>query len=98
MKHAGPKALDRLEPLLRQLRAHDGLKEKSRGCFYLGGRGFLHFHEHGDDELYADIGLGSEFDRLPAMTAAQQRTILRLTARALAGATRPRDGKRSRPR
>ncbi len=47
MKHAGPKALDRLEPLLERLRRHGGLKEKSRGCFYLGGKGFLHFHEHG---------------------------------------------------
>jgi hypothetical protein len=88
MKHAGPKALDRLEPLLKSLRAFDGLKEKSRGCFYLRGRGFLHFHEHGADELYADIGLGSGFDRLPAMTQAQRKTILKLTAKALA------DGKR----
>jgi hypothetical protein len=94
MKHAGQEALDRLEPLLRELRAHDGLKEKSRGCFYLGGRGFLHFHEHGDDELYADIGLGADFDRLPAMTASHHRTILRLTVRALADARRKRDGKR----
>jgi hypothetical protein len=90
MKHAGPKALDRLEPLLRQLRAQDGLKEKSRGCFYLGGRGFLHFHEHGDDELYADIGLGDDFARLPAMTANQHKTILRLTARALSDGKGPR--------
>jgi hypothetical protein len=90
MKHAGPKALDRLEPLLRQLRAHEGLKEKSRGCFYLGGRGFLHFHEHGDNELYADIGLGGDFDRLPAMTATQHKTILKITARALADGKPPR--------
>lgn len=88
MKHAGAKALDRLEPLLARLRAHAELKEKSRGCFYLRGRGFLHFHEHGVDELYADIGLGSGFDRLPAMTAAQHKTILKRTAQALA------DGKR----
>jgi hypothetical protein len=84
MKHAGPKALDRLEPLLGQLRGHAGLKEKSRGCFYLRGRSFLHFHEHGIDELYADIGLGSDFERLPAITAAQHKTILKRTAKALA--------------
>lgn len=90
MKHASPKALDRLEPLLRQLRAQEGFKEKSRGCFYLGGRGFLHFHEHGEDELYADIGLGDDFTRLPAMTAAQHKAILRRTIRALAdGRRRP---------
>jgi hypothetical protein len=92
MKHAGPKALDRLEPLLDRLRAREGLKEKSRGCFYLGGRGFLHFHEHGDDELYADIRLGDDFTRLPAMTAAQHTAILQMTARALA------DGKPLRKR
>ena len=92
MKHAGPKALDRLEPLLAQLRRHGELKEKSRGCFYLRGRGFLHFHEHGEDELHADIGLGDDFQRLPAMTQAQHKTILKLTARAIA------DGKPARAR
>jgi len=92
MKHAGPKTLDRLEPLLVQIRAFEGLKEKSRGCFYLKSKGFLHFHEHGDGEIYADIGLGSEFDRLPAMTAAQYKKILALTAKAL------RDGKPAKAR
>ena len=87
MKHAGPNTLDRLEPLLRQIRALGGLKEKSRGCFYIKGKGFLHFHEHGDDEIWADIGLGKEFDRLRAETDAQHKKILSLTARAL------RDGK-----
>lgn len=87
MKHAGPKALDRLEPLLAQLRRHTALKEKSRGCFYLGGKGFLHFHEHGADEIYADIGLGDDFARLPAMTPAQHRAILKTTAAALADGT-----------
>lgn len=84
MKHAGAKTLARLEPLLAQVRTHAALKEKSRGCFYLRGRGFLHFHEHGEDEIYADIGLGDAFERLPAMTAAQHKTILKRTARALA--------------
>ena len=92
MKHAGPKALDRIEPLLAQLRRHGELKEKSRGCFYLRGRGFLHFHEHGGNELYADIGLGAGFERLPAMSAAQHKAILKLTARAIA------DGKPVRTR
>jgi hypothetical protein len=87
MKHAGANALDRLEPLLEKLRAHAALKEKSRGCFYLRGRGFLHFHEHGVDELYADIGLGDAFERLPAMTAAQHRIILKRTAEAVADGT-----------
>lgn len=92
MKHAGPKTLDRLEPLLRDIRALGTLKEKSRGCFYLKSKGFLHFHEHGDDEIWADIGLGAEFDRLRAETAAQHKKILSLTAKAL------RDGKPARAR
>jgi hypothetical protein len=92
VKHAGPAALDRLEPLLAQLRVHTALREKSRGCFYLKGKSFLHFHEHGDGELYADIGLGSDFERLPAMTAAQQKIILKRTAQALG------DGKPRPPR
>jgi len=79
MKHAGPQTLDRLEPLLQQLRAFDGLKEKSRGCFYVKSKGFLHFHEHGDGEIWADIGLGAQFDRLPAMTAAQHKALLKIT-------------------
>ncbi len=89
MKHAGPRALDRLEPLLEQLRRHAGLKEKSRGCFYLRGKGFLHFHEQGEDELYADIGLGSDFERLPARTKAQHQAILRLAAKAAADGKPP---------
>jgi len=89
MKHAGPAALDRLEPLLKQLRARDGLKEKSRGCFYLGGRGFLHFHEHGNDELYADIRRGGDFVRLPVMTAVQHKVILGMTGKALGDGKRP---------
>jgi hypothetical protein len=64
----------------------EGLKEKSRGCFYLRGRGFLHFHEHGANELYADIGIG-DFERLPAMTAAQHKTILQRAAKAVGAVT-----------
>lgn len=60
---------------MRSCATYPGLKEKSRGCFYLGGKGYLHFHEHGERELYADIGVGN-FDRLPAMTAAQRKLIL----------------------
>jgi hypothetical protein len=96
MKHAGPKALDRVETLLAALRQYDRLKEKSRGCFYLGGKGFLHFHEHGADELYADIGIG-DFERLPAMTLAQHEEILHRTAKML-GKGAPADGKPRRAR
>ena len=89
MKHAGPKALDRLEPLLAQIRKHAALKEKSRGCFYLKGRGFLHFHEHGTDELYADIKTGVKFELFPANTAAERKAIRERTAKAIAAASKP---------
>ncbi|HVZ69866.1 MAG TPA: hypothetical protein VG891_10410 [Rhizomicrobium sp.] len=76
MKHAGSAALDRLEPLLAELRKR-ALKEKSRGAFYCGSRAFLHFHEDGDS-FFADIRLKEDFDRYPATTKAEQRKLLSL--------------------
>jgi hypothetical protein len=90
MKHAGAVALDRLEPLLRDIRKLESLKEKSRGCFYRGGRGFLHFHEHGEAELYADIRLqGDDFERLAVSTGAQRKSLLRRIGSALRDGTAP---------
>ena len=65
MKHAGGAALDRLEPLLAEVRAAGGLNEKSRGVFYLKSKAFLHFHEDSTG-LYADVRAadGAAFDRL----------------------------------
>lgn len=65
MKHAGPQALDALEPLLERLRGLGGLREKTRGVFYLKSRSFLHFHED-PSGFYADIRApdGGDFDRL----------------------------------
>jgi len=54
MKHAGSTSLDRLEPLLSQLRPLDGLRERTRGVFYLKSRACLHFHED-PTGLYADF-------------------------------------------
>lgn len=73
MKHAGPLALDALEPLLRQLRGLAGLTEKSRGIFYRRGRAFLHFHED-PAGLFADLreADGADFERLPVNTAAER--------------------------
>jgi hypothetical protein len=85
MKHAGADALDRLEPFLKDIRKREGLKEKSRGNFYRGGRAFLHFHEHGEDEFYADIRLkGDDFERLAATTGVQRKVLLRKIDSALA--------------
>jgi len=75
MKHAGQAALDRLEPLLRDLRRRAGLKEKSRGIFYRGSRAFLHFHEHGE-ALFADLRTAEDFERLPVLVAAERRALL----------------------
>ena len=83
MKHAGAAALDRVESLLREIRKREGLKEIARGRFYRGSRAFLHFHEHGDHEVYADIRLADDFERLPATTAAQRAKLLRLLDKAL---------------
>ena len=81
MKHAGAAALDRLEPVLRELRKRP-LKEKSRGAFYRGGKAFLHFHEDGE-QFFADVRLKEDFDRLPATTKAEQAALLKKVDAAL---------------
>jgi hypothetical protein len=83
MKHAGPAALDRAESLLKDIRKREHLKEKTRGNFYRSSRAFLHFHEHGENELYADIRLSDDFERLPATTPTQRTKLLRLIDKAL---------------
>lgn len=86
MKHAGDQALDRLEPLLDQLRALPGMVEKKRGVFYRKSKAFLHFHED-PQGLFADIrdDAGQDFDRFdvtgePARAALLATTKARLTA------------------
>ncbi len=65
MRHARGEALDRLEPVLAQLRAIPGLTEKSRGIFYKKARAFLHFHED-PAGLFADLrgADGKDFERI----------------------------------
>ena len=76
MRHARDEDLDRIEPLLAQLRALDGLTERSRGVFYRRSRACLHFHADGD-ETYADLRLdGDEFERSRATTKAEQRALV----------------------
>ena len=75
MKHAGPAALDTLEPLLASLRAFSGLKEKSRGIFYRRSKSFLHFHED-PAGLFADLATATETLRFPVNTPAQQQDLL----------------------
>lgn len=92
MKHAGAQALDRIEPLLADLRRREGLKEKSRGVFYRAGKAFLHFHEHGEDEVFADLRRGTDFVRFAVTAPAQRKAFLAALDREL------RDGKSARGR
>lgn len=82
MKHAGPDALDRLEPILEEVRRLGGLKEKKRGAFYRGSVGFLHFHED-PAGFFADLKVGDDYVRFPINSKTETRTFLRRAASAL---------------
>lgn len=86
MRHARDEDLDRIEPLLAQIRAAGAgvLKEKKRGCFYVRSRGLLHFHED-PKGMFADI----EHDRIQVDTPAGAAELL---ARIAAVAARARAG------
>jgi hypothetical protein len=77
MRHARPDDLERLMPLLEQLRTIDALKEKSPGSFYRKSKGFLHFHIDGDD-VFADVRLtdGGDFERRRVTTKTEQKALL----------------------
>ena len=79
MRHARTEALDRLEPLLRDLRKLEGLNEKSRGVFYRRGKSFLHFHED-PKGLFADLREpGGDFDRIDVTDKAAWPGLVDLT-------------------
>ena len=81
MRHARGEALDRLEPVLAQLRAIPGLTEKSRGIFYKKARAFLHFHED-PAGLFADLRAadGGDFDRIDVTAPADLARLVALAA------------------
>ncbi|MBV9996968.1 MAG: hypothetical protein JO127_17330 [Caulobacteraceae bacterium] len=85
MRHARPEALDRIEPLLAQIRAFPRLTERSRGVFYLKSKAFLHFHED-PAGLFADIRTpdGTDFDRFEVSEPAGEAALLARVS-ALAG-------------
>jgi hypothetical protein len=84
MRHARDDDLDRIEPLLEELRAFDGLTEKSRGVFYRRSRACLHFHADGDD-TFADVRFeGDDFERTRTTTKTEQRALVTAVRRALA--------------
>lgn len=67
--------MDRLEPLLEELRATPGLVERSRGVFYRRSRAFLHFHED-PTGLFVDVRTGEDFERLPVKSEAERRELI----------------------
>jgi hypothetical protein len=83
MKHAGSAALDALEPVLAQLRAISGLKEKNRGTFYRRSKAFLHFHEDSAG-FFADLKKGDDFVRLSVNNHREIAALIREAKRALA--------------
>jgi hypothetical protein len=84
MKHAGPEALDQLEPVLAELRKLDGLRERKRGAFYRGSSAFLHFHED-PAGFFADLKVADDFVRFPVNNGAEVGRLLARAARALNG-------------
>jgi hypothetical protein len=82
MKHAGSTALDRLEPLLKQIRRHAALKEKSRGIFYLKSKSLLHFRED-PLGLFADLRAGDDFARYPVNSKTERDALLKSLAKLL---------------
>jgi hypothetical protein len=84
MKHAGPEALDQLEPVLAKLRNLDGLRERKRGAFYRGSSAFLHFHED-PAGFFADLKVADDFIRFPVNSGAEVERLLARAARALKG-------------
>jgi hypothetical protein len=77
MAHANDAALQRLLPLLRQLREIKGLREMRPGTFYLKGSAFIQFHDEGG-ALVAELKRagGSGFDRYPADAPPAQRKLV----------------------
>ena len=82
MKHAGPSALDEIEPLLAKIRKLEGLKEPTRGTFYRGSSAFLHFHED-PAGMFADIKLDGDFQRFRVSTRKEIDAFLARATRAL---------------
>ena len=82
MKHAGPDALNRLEPILREIRKLEGVTEKKRGTFYYRGNALLHFHED-PAGFFADLKIDGEFVRLSVNSKREEEIFLRRAASAL---------------
>lgn len=76
MRHAGPAALDELEPLLAELRKMPMLVEKKRGIFYRASKSFAHFHED-PSGTFADVRFGDDFERVRVVTQGERSALLK---------------------
>jgi hypothetical protein len=83
VRHATPDDLDRLEPLLSELRKFPGLRERKRGYFSRETRAFLHFHEDAGD-FYVDVKLDRKFQRMRVTSRSEQAEFLAQVQGALA--------------
>jgi hypothetical protein len=78
-------ALRNLEPVLRALRKHGALIERTPGSFYLKSSAFLHFHEDAAG-LFADVKEDFlKFSRYRVTTRAEQLEFVELVNRCLSG-------------
>jgi hypothetical protein len=75
VRHATQDDLDRLEPLLAELRTLPGLRERKRGYFSRESRAFLHFHEDAGD-FYVDVKLDGKFQRMKVTSHSDQAGFL----------------------
>jgi hypothetical protein len=75
MKHAGAAALEAPSDLLESLRTRTALVERRLGIFYVSGKAFLHFHED-PAGLFADLRLGSDWQRFPANSPDERAELL----------------------
>ncbi|MBI4057095.1 MAG: hypothetical protein HY399_06055 [Elusimicrobia bacterium] len=71
MKHASPKTLKQLQPLLKRIRAFSELKERKKGVFYFKSKAFLHFHED-PAGIFGDIHAGAAWKRFEINSAARR--------------------------
>ena len=85
MRHITQGRLPQIAGLLDGVRKCEGRTERKPGTFYRRSSAFLHFHEHGDDEVYADCKLdGRTFERFNVTTKREQDALLRKIRNALA--------------
>ena len=82
MKHATLSTLEGLTDLLVQIRARGGIKEKRIGIFYRKSKAFLHFHED-PAGVFADLNVGTDFERFPLNTSRERQALLAAIDRAL---------------